>query len=207
MSADGGRGIPRGPGRPRSAHAHKAVIEATLELLAAKGYRGLTVEGVAARSGVAKTTIYRWWPSKQDLLLEALSALRQPATVPDTGNIRDDAVAHLRGHIESFKDAATAPILADALAEALRSPDLDDALPGFAAAQREPFRQALARAVERGELPADLDYELTMDLLIAPIVNRALATHGQLEPALAERLVDIVFGGIRAVDAASEGDR
>ena len=169
--------------------------------MAATGYRGLTVEGVAARSGVAKTTIYRWWPSRQALLLEALSALRQPARVPDTGNIRDDAVAYLRGHIEAFKDPITAPILADALAEALRSPDLDDARPGFVAAQREPFRRALARGVERGELPADLDYELTMDLLIAPIINRALATRGRLEPALAERIVDIVLGGIRALGA------
>ena len=201
MDADGGSGAARGPGRPRSAQAHEAVIEATLKLLAATGYRGLTVEGVAATSGVAKTTIYRWWPSKHALLLEALSALRRPAAVPDTGSIRDDAVAHLRGHIEAFKDPVTASILADALAETLRSPDLDDARPSFVAAQREPFRHALARGVERGELPADLDYELTMDLLIAPIVNRALATRGPLEPALAERIVDIVFGGLRALGA------
>jgi AcrR family transcriptional regulator len=186
------------------------VIEATLELLAERGFRGLTIEGVAARSGVAKTTIYRWWPSTQALLFEALAALRQQATVLDTGNIRDDAVAHLQGHIDTFKDPTTAPILADALAEALRNPKLDEARPGFVAAQREPFRQLLARAVDRGELPADLDYELTMDLLIAPIINRALATRGPLEPALAERLVDIVFGGLRAIgsiEGASPADR
>jgi AcrR family transcriptional regulator len=152
---------------------------------------------VADRSGVAKTTIYRWWPSKPALLLEALSSLRQRALVPDTGSIRDDAVAHLRGHIEVFQEPGTAPILADALAEALRNPELDQALPGFIAAQREPFRQALERGVDRGELPADLDYQLTMDLLIGPIVNRALVTRGPLEPALAERIVDIVFGGLR----------
>jgi AcrR family transcriptional regulator len=207
MSADVDREVPRRPGRPRSARAHEAVIEATLELLAAEGFRGLTVEGVAARSGVAKTTIYRWWPSKQALLLEALSALRQQATVPDTGNVRDDAVAHLRGHIETFRDPTTAPILADALAEALRNPELGKARPGFVAAQRAPFRQALARAVDRGELPADLDYELTMDLLIGPIVNRALATGGPLEPVLAERLVDIVFGGLRAIDSSEGASR
>lgn len=203
MSAETGGDIRRGPGRPRSARAHKAVIETTLELLAAEGFRGLTVEGVAARSGVAKTTIYRWWPSKQDLLFEALSFLRQRASVPDTGNIRDDAVAHLRGHIETFRDPKTAPILADALAEAIRNPELDKARRGFVAAQREPFRQALERAVDRGELPAGLDYDLTMDLLIGPIINRALATRGPLKPVLAERLVDIVFGGLRAV-ASSE---
>lgn len=198
MSANVGGKIRRGPGRPRSAQAHKAVLEATLKLLAERGSRGLTIEAVADRSGVAKTTIYRWWPSKVALVLEALSSLRQRAPVPDTGSIRDDAVAHLRGHIEVFKEPMTAPILADVLAEALRNPELDEARPGFVAAQREPFRKALERGVDRGELPADLDYQLTMDMLIGPIVNRALATRGPLEPALAERIVDIVFAGLRA---------
>jgi AcrR family transcriptional regulator len=180
-----------------------------VELLAAKGSRGLTIEAVADRSGVAKTTIYRWWPSKQALLLEALSRLRQRARVPDTGSVRDDAVAHLRGHIEAFKEPETAPILADVLAEALRNSELDAALPGFVAAQREPFRQALERGVDRGELPADLDYQLTIDLLIGPIVNRALVSGGPLELALAERIVDVVFGGLRAAGSgttASSGD-
>lgn len=196
MSADAGAKIRRGPGRPRSAQAHKAVLEATLQLLAEEGIRGLTIEAVADRSSVAKTTIYRWWPSKVALVLEALSSLRQRAPVPDTGSIRDDAVAHLRGHIEVFKEPGTAPILADVLAEALRSPELDEARPGFVAAQREPFRQALERGVDRGELPADLDYQLTMDLLIGPIVNRALVTRGPLEPELADRIVEIVLGGL-----------
>lgn len=171
--------------------------------MAAKGFRGLTIEAVADRSGVAKTTIYRWWPSKQDLLLEALSALRQQAMVPDTGSIRDDAVAHLRGHIEAFRNPGTAPILADALAEAFRNPKLEEARRGFVTAQREPFRQALERGVDRGELPADLDYQLTMDLLIGSIVNRALVTRGPLEPALAERIVNIVFGGLRATGSSA----
>lgn len=209
MSVDAGGGVTPGgrvtpgPGRPRSARAHEAVIQATLELLAEKGFRGLTVEAVADSSGVAKTTIYRWWPSKQALLLEALSRLRQPAVVPETGSIRDKAVAHLRGHIEAFRESGTAPILADALAEVLRNPELEKARLGFVAAQREPFRQALERAVERGELPADLDYQLTMDLLIGPIVNRALVTGGPVEPALAERIVDIVFAGLRATGSSA----
>lgn len=190
--------VRRGRGRPRSARAHRAVVDATLELLAANGFRGLTIEAVAERSGVARTTIYRWWPSKEALLLETLITLRQQAPVPDTGRIRDDAVAHLQGHIEAFKDSRTAPILADALAEALRSPDLGNALRGGLAVQREPFRQVLERAVEGGELPADIDYELAIDLLIGPIVNRALVSGGPLEPALAERVVDVVLEGLRA---------
>jgi AcrR family transcriptional regulator len=176
-------------------------VNAALELLAANGFRGLTIEAVAGRSGVARTTIYRWWPSKEALLLEALFTLRQQAPVPDTGTIRDDAVAHLQGHIKAFNDSRTAPILADALAEALRSPDLGHALRGGLAVQREPFRHVLERAVEGGELPADLDHELAIDLLIGPIVNRALVSGGPLEPALAERVVDVVLEGLRATAA------
>ena len=176
-----------------------------MELLAAMGSRGLTIEAVAHRSGVAKSTIYRWWPTKQALLLEALSRLRQGALVPDTGSVREDAVAHLRGHIEAFKEPRTAAILADVLAEALRNSELGAARPGFVVAQREPFRQALQRGVERGELPADLDYHLTIDLVIGPIVNRALVTGGVLEPALAERIVDVVFGGLRTAASGTTG--
>jgi hypothetical protein len=89
--------------------------------------------------------------------------------------------------------------------EALRNPELGEARHGFVSARREPFRQALARAADKGELPADLDYELTMDLLIGPVVNRALATGGPLDPALAERIVDVVFAGLRATDSSDVG--
>ena len=111
-------------------------------------------------------------------------------------------MAHLQGHIEAFNQPGTARILADVLAEAFRGPELEQARAGFVAAQREPFRHVLERAVDRGELPANLDYELTMDLLIGPIINRALATGGHLEPVLAERIVDVVFGGLRPGSSA-----
>lgn len=200
--------VRRGPGRPRSTRAHKAVLDATVDVLAARGSRGLTIEAVAERSGVAKTTIYRWWPSKDALLLEAIWTLRQQAPVPDTGNIRSDAVAHLQGHIEIFnRDSRIAPILADTLAEALRNGELGKAFHSGLAAARAPFRQVLKRAVEEGELPADLDYELTIDLLIGPIINRALVSGSPLEPALAERVVDVVLEGLRASGSSSPAPR
>lgn len=198
MSTDAGGKAPRGPGRPRSDRAHQAVLRATLELFDDAGFQGLTVEGVAARAGVARTTVYRWWPSKLALLLEALSALWQQAVVPDTGSVREDAVVHLRGFIELHNDRRLPRLLATVFAEASRNPELLEARRGFVAAQREPLRQALERGVARGELLVGLDYELTMDLLMSTITVRALATGGALEPGLAERIVDRVLGGDRA---------
>jgi len=174
-----------------------------LEILAARGFRGLSIEAVAEKSGVAKTTIYRWWSSKDALYLEALWTGRQRAPVPDTGSIRDDTVAHLRGHIKIFNETSAAAILADALAEGLRNPELGKAFRGGLAIQREPFRKVLRQAVERGELPPDLDYDLTIDLLIGPIINRVLVSGGSVDLALAEQIVDAVFGGLRGQSAST----
>lgn len=186
--------------------AHQAVLRATLEAFAAEGFRGLTIEDVAERAGVAKTTIYRWWPSKLALLLEAISVVRQKPGVPDTGSVRGDAVAHVGEFIELHRDPRVARMLADLVAEAARTPELGAARPRFVAAQREPLRLALERGIARGELPADLDYELAMDLLLAPVVNRALATGGALEQGLAERIVDSVLDGLRTATGSSRGD-
>lgn len=203
MDADVDPNVPRRRGRPRSAQAHQAVLSATLELFAADGFSELTIEGVAERAGVAKTTIYRWWPSKVALLLEAISVVRQQAATPDTGSVRADAVAHLQQFIDLHTDPRVVRMLAELLAEAARSPDLGESRASFTAAQRKPLRQALERGVARGELPADLDYELAMDLLLAPIVNRALATGGALAPQLAERIVDCVLDGLRGTTGSS----
>lgn len=194
---DAGPEARRGPGRPRSVRAHQAVLTATLEAFAGEGFEGLTIEDVARRAHVAKSTIYRWWPSKLDLLLEAISMVRQRAAVPDTGSVQDDVVAHVQAFIELHRDPRVVRMLADLLGEAMRSPEVGAARAAFAASQRAPLRSALERGVARRELPADLDLELAMDLLLAPVVNRALVTGGALEQGLAERVVHYVLNGLR----------
>src|SRR6266496_6782642 len=82
----------RKPGRPRSAQAHKAILDATLELLAEGGFQGLSIEAVAARAGVGKTTIYRRWPSKNELVMDAIREVQVNLSVIDTGNFRKDVV-------------------------------------------------------------------------------------------------------------------
>ena len=80
----------RGRGRPRSPEAHLAILTATLQLLGEQGFRGLTIEGVAERAGVGKTTIYRRWPSKTELVAEAIAQIRPPSAPPDSGSLEGD---------------------------------------------------------------------------------------------------------------------
>ena len=155
------------------------------------------MEGVAARAGVAKTTIYRWWPSKLALIREAIVELAQRDPVPDTGSVREDTVSILRGRIEQLSDPRLARIAGELIVEALRNPRLDQTRPSLVTARRAALQHVLERAVARGELPEQLDYELTMDLLVGPVILRALATDGRLEPELAERIVDRVLDGVR----------
>lgn len=173
---------------------HRAILAATIENLAATGYRGLTIEGVAAKAGVAKTTIYRRWSSKLDLVLEALWGLAQRAPMPQGENVREEARTYLRGLIAAASDPVMVRVMGDLFAEALRNPELDLARRSGVAARRTPFRAALERAVDCGELPEDLDYDLIMDLISGPVFYRALVTRAPLEPGLAERIVDAVLG-------------
>lgn len=196
MTVDVGIKATRGPGRPRSERSHKAVLEATLKLLAEEGFRGLTVEAVAAKSGVARTTIYRWWPTKLELAREAYFGLAMAAPVPMADSTREAVVAHLRRLIELARDPIAARIGGDAWVEALRNPELDEVRQRLVDAYQAPLREALERAVARDEVRADLDHELTMDLFTGPIVLRALATRGPLEPELAEHIADAVLDGV-----------
>src|SRR5260370_10613411 len=92
----------RKPGRPRSAQAHKAIIDATLELLAEEGFQGLSIEEVAARAGVGKTTIYRRWPSKDELVMEAIRQVQIDVPAIDIGNFRNDLAALIKTVYQSL---------------------------------------------------------------------------------------------------------
>lgn len=189
------------PGRPRSADADQAIRAATLHLLAELGYDSLTVEGVAARAGVGKPTIYRRFPSKAALVRDALDGLVQTMVIPDTGRVRDDLVAVVTQSIQKLAASPAGRIAAGLVAEMGRNPEL-------AAAYRERLllarRAAVARildaGVARGELRGDLDREVVVDLLAAPPFYRALVSGDPLTVDLAERIVDCVLRGI-AVDA------
>jgi AcrR family transcriptional regulator len=189
----------RRPGRPRSATADQAILDAALELFVEAGLEGLAVEQVAARAGVGKATIYRRYPGKIDLVIAAARCLTSSvAPVPDTGTADGDLRAIARGLVHLLTQTMAGQAVAQVVAEVQRNDDLRRAHAEFVTGRRAGTIAAVKRGIERGELRADTDAELVADLLAGPIFYRHLVSGGRLDPAFADRLVDEVLAGLRA---------
>ncbi len=169
----------RSPGRPRSLSTEKAILKAAGELLAESGLAAMTVEGVAARAGVGKASIYRRWPSKGALAFDAtLGEYLAGQPTRDTGSLEGDLLATARDWIRSVERSPLGPTLRFLTAEVQSDASL-------AAAWRERFvgpvrrqrRPILERAIARGEIPAGSDTELILDMLYGPLYHRYLHRH------------------------------
>jgi AcrR family transcriptional regulator len=179
-------------GRPRSEACDAAIEEAVLDLLVDDGYAGVTMEGVAARAGVGKATLYRRWPTKEQLVLAAVvHRCREHVVTPDTGSLRGDIVAHcaaslskLRRHGAILRAFAAETSVNPALAEAFRRTFLDE--------RRAAMREVLTRGVARGELAPDADLELLGDLGPALLWHRLTATGAPLTDDLPERIAALI---------------
>ncbi|MEN8160499.1 MAG: TetR/AcrR family transcriptional regulator [Myxococcota bacterium] len=191
-------------GRPRSEVAHQAILDATLELLTEVGFSALTVEGVAQRAGVGKATIYRRWPSKLPLVVDAFREL--PAfTDVDTGSLAGDLKAMLTQYLRNFLATPLVTVYPSLAAERRHNPELGELLDPLLRDRRRPLGAALRRAVERGELASDLDLELASDLIVGPIAVRLFFRGTQLSPDMVGPMVDMALEGIRR--HAPEGGR
>lgn len=188
----------RRPGRPRDPELDGAILRAATELLCQEGFAGTSVEAVAERAGVGKSTIYRRWPTREDLLLVAGDCMSPCAVDPDTGSLRDDLVALISNLISVMTTTPAGALLAATVDEAARNIDLRCRFDAFIDARRAPARRILARAATRGELRTDLDHELVVDLLSGPVFTRLLVTGRPLDPGLPERIVDAVVTGVAA---------
>jgi AcrR family transcriptional regulator len=189
--------LTRRPGRPRDDRATNAAIAATLDLVAENGVRGLTTDAVATRAGMSKATMYRRWPSKDALLVDAVSSLVSEIAVPDTGTLREDVRLLLRQAVRLYADSRPEKLIPELVAEMRRNPELADAVrSGFLAQRRAALAQILERALARGELREDIDHELALDLLGGVIYYRFLITGGPLDDALADSLTDALLYGI-----------
>lgn len=187
----------RPPGRPRDMQVHRAVLEATLDLLAEKGWSGLTMEGVAARARTAKGTVYRWWSSKVDLVIEALVVQGAPfLPAPDTGTFRGDYVAVLDGLARALRQPRSR-LVASLLFEASRNIELGRALRDhLTGPRRAHLLEATTRGIERGELRPDIDVEVLVDAGVAQILFRFLVAGERLDDDLPERIADQVLLGV-----------
>ena len=176
----------RPPGRPRSERSHLAIVRATLELLVEVGYQRLTMEQVQRRAGVGKATIYRHWTSKAELVKEAIQHFSSELPVPDTGSLAGDYAMVASAVVAIARDRNAALLMPRLLAEASGDPELHAIFTAqLVEPRRRVLRTVLERARERGELRADADLELTIDMLVGPVIYRFLLTGGDLAPAAA----------------------
>jgi AcrR family transcriptional regulator len=198
-------------GRPRDPGVEEAVHNATLDRLVADGLGALSIEAVAAAAGVGKATIYRRWPNKEALIIDALSALQIEAPEPPGDSVRDDLVLLVDTIRRRNEEPRGVRILTCILSEAARHPEIAQRYRReIIEPRRELVRKVLRRGVQTGELRADLDVELALDLVIAPMLVATMLRPGPVPADFAARIVDAVLAGIAPDDekkAASRRDR
>jgi AcrR family transcriptional regulator len=154
------------------------------------------VEDVAARAGVGKAAIYRRYASKDDLVTAAIAALVSEIEVPDTGSTRGDLLALMRDAVAVYRDPLRAGVMPALVGAMRRRPELARTVrTGFLAGRRDALRAVLDRGVARGELRADLDFELALDVLGGPLFYRLLITGGPLDEQLVEGVADLILRG------------
>jgi AcrR family transcriptional regulator len=188
------------PGRPRSAMAHEAILNAAVALFIEQGFEGMSVEAIAAKAGVGKATIYRRWRSKEDLVIEAVAQIFAEPVTPDTGSVRDDLLESGRELHVLMSASPTGEVFPRMAAEVARQSPLGRLYSERVIGPRRAIlEQALHRGIERGELPESTDVELAIDHLVGVLLLRRLT--GRLkrsETALVERAVDMLLIGIQA---------
>jgi AcrR family transcriptional regulator len=182
--------------RTRNARSHRAILSATNQLLAEVGYSALTIEGVAARAGVGKATVYRWWPSKGALTIEALVDNRSAPPTQDTANLRADLIDALDRVITLLTTSTEGTIIAALTADLVSDPALAEAFrTQILRPRRTEVAAMLERAVRRGDLASDIDISLVLDACVGAVFYRLILSGEPLTGDIAEHVVDLILDG------------
>jgi AcrR family transcriptional regulator len=185
-------------GRHRSLEAETSILKATLYLLERKPLRQVTTDAIARRAGVSKATIYKWWPNKSLVALDAyLGGMTERVELPDTGSAEVDFTVQLKS-VTDFYKSSLGRLFRQFIAEGQSDP-------GFLALFRERFlyarrdaaRVMWRRGVDRGEIRKEIDGEIVLDVIYGPMIFRLLAGHGSLNDSESEAMIEAVFGGLR----------
>ncbi|MCW2593866.1 MAG: TetR family transcriptional regulator [Mycobacterium sp.] len=192
-------GSPPRVGRPRSERSRTAVLRAASDLMHEVGLRAMTTEGIAGRSGASKATIYKWWPNKYAVAVEAfLSELLIESADPDTGSAAEDFRIVLRG-LSHFYASASGRVFAQLIGEAqfdsVVAAELRDRL---IHSRRDVSRAIWDRGVARGELRDDVDREVAIDIVFGPALYRLMTGYATLDEAAADAVVDAAMRGLAA---------
>ncbi|MDT7746070.1 MAG: hypothetical protein QOE59_5148 [Actinomycetota bacterium] len=186
--------VRRRPGG-RSARVRAAVLEATLDLLLARGLEGLKVSEIATRAQVHETSIYRRWGTRENLLIDALLDATEQLRVPDTGSLRDDLIAYAVD-LAQFLATPVGHALERTLAVAGDDPDTRRARDHYWASRYALSKQMITRAVDRGELPDTVDPRLAIEMLVSPVHFRIVLTREPIDARMPALLVDALLGGL-----------
>ena len=192
--------VKRKAGRPRSAKSHQAILKATIELLTEEGFEAMSIEAIAARAGVGKTTIYRRWASKSDLVIDALDTLRAEVPLVDTGNLRSDLIAVLQSgwkQSPSYLETLTLKMVG----ELKTNPEIFQAFfTRLVVPRSQLFSGMIERAKARGEIRSDVAPESVVDLVAGPILFHTLFTSlvAPTPDDFPTRVVDAILDGIAA---------
>lgn len=177
-----------------------AIRDAVLEELAVHGYGRMSIEGVARRAGVGKTTVYRRWDSKLQMVIDVVSAIAiEGMAAPDTGSLRGDLRAMLGAVSAALRHPLALQIVPDLLAEAARNPEIAATLESALRQSQIGFSAAVLRkAMDRGEVPPNTDVQLALDLAIGPLYWRLAVVRTKLPKGYLNQLADRVAAALKS---------
>ena len=195
-------------GRPRSDAVHRAILDAARELLVRDGFTKLRLEGVAARAGVGKATIYRRWPSKEALALDLLLELASPhIAVEETGDTRGELREVVMNAVRGLTETSFGPVIRAMISQIAVNPAIGDPFREMVVgARREQVVWVIERAIARGDLRPDADPAIATELLVGPVYFR-LVFGGRLDAAFADQVVDVFLCGVGSGAATGRSDR
>jgi AcrR family transcriptional regulator len=192
-------------GRPRSDATHRRILDATRDLLTARGYADLRMEHIAARAGVGKAAIYRRWGSKEALAQELLAELAGPhIEVAETGDTREELLAVVTNPMRAVTDTPFGPIIRSLLSQIATDPRLGDPFRATVVqARRDEVERVIRRGIDRGDLRADADPSIATELLVGPVYFRVMFG-GELSAGFAASVVDSAMRGLAAPPRAGD---
>ncbi|MFF2621388.1 TetR/AcrR family transcriptional regulator [Oerskovia jenensis] len=181
---------------PRMARSRRTVLAATVEVLAERGVAGTTIEAVAERSGVAKTTIYRQWDDQPALVRDAFASTLETPPAPDTGTLRGDLLALVDGLARALSFGPAASIMSGLIDAAQREPAFAELHATEAALRHRVVLEVIERAVRRGELAEETDPALALDLIAGPVFHRRWVTGRPVDREMTTRVVDATLAAL-----------